>query len=716
MLRAVAVNGDDIAMTTRRDFLTVLPATGAAFAVAGASLLEGGAARAQTPPTPLPGHFHPKGKAPSEHTKAVLKAAQDGLPFNDTRDFDEQAKGLIAKMPDMVIKADAGHDAWDMASFQFLDQAAEFDSIHPSLHRISKLNNNYGLYEVIPGIYQVRGFDLSNISFVRGKTGWIVFDPLVSTETARAAWKLFQEHRGEGLPITAVIYSHTHGDHWGGVRGIVSEEDVRAGKIEVIAPVDFLAFTVSENVYAGNAMNRRLFYQYGLLLPADPHGYVGQGLGPRISAGAPGLIAPTRLVREPIETFEVDGLEMVFHNTPNTEAPREMNTYIPSMKALWMAENVTATLHNIYTLRGAQVRDPLAWSKYIADALYRFGLEAEVMFASHHWPRWDNDRIQEILRGQRDLYAHMNNQVLHLANQGVTINQIHNVYEVPKGLQAKWDCRGYHGSPEHNSRGVVQRYLGFWDCDPATLIPLSPEESAPLYVEMMRGDEKIIARGRALHDEGKYLLAVEIVSKLVRAEPDNAEAKDLLADLFEQIGYQQENPGLRNSFLSGAYELRSGIPQGEAASSSSPDVIRAMSTELFLNFLGIRMDSRKAEGLRFTINLVTPDTGETFLIEMENATLTNIAAFQAETADLTLTIDRADLEQTMMGAKTLEAQIADGTAKVAGDPGVLGQLAATMVDFDPRFPILPGTGAGTAAKMVVHASPYEAVPEKIIAE
>lgn len=716
MLRAVAVNGDDIAMTTRRDFLTVLPATGAAFAVAGASLLEGGAARAQTPPTPLPGHFHPKGKAPSEHTKAVLKAAQDGLPFNDTRDFDEQAKGLIAKMPDMVIKADAGHDAWDMASFQFLDQAAEFDSIHPSLHRISKLNNNYGLYEVIPGIYQVRGFDLSNISFVRGKTGWIVFDPLVSTETARAAWKLFQEHRGEGLPITAVIYSHTHGDHWGGVRGIVSEEDVRAGKIEVIAPVDFLAFTVSENVYAGNAMNRRLFYQYGLLLPADPHGYVGQGLGPRISAGAPGLIAPTRLVREPIETFEVDGLEMVFHNTPNTEAPREMNTYILSMKALWMAENVTATLHNIYTLRGAQVRDPLAWSKYIADALYRFGLEAEVMFASHHWPRWDNDRIQEILRGERDLYAHMNNQVLHLANQGVTINQIHNVYEVPKGLQAKWDCRGYHGSPEHNSRGVVQRYLGFWDCDPATLIPLSPEESAPLYVEMMGGDEKIIARGRALHDEGKYLLAVEIVSKLVRAEPDNAEAKDLLADLFEQIGYQQENPGLRNSFLSGAYELRSGIPQGEAASSSSPDVIRAMSTELFLNFLGIRMDSRKAEGLRFTINLVTPDTGETFLIEMENATLTNIAAFQAETADLTLTIDRADLEQTMMGAKTLEAQIADGTAKVAGDPGVLGQLAATMVDFDPRFPILPGTGAGTAAKMVVHASPYEAVPEKIIAE
>jgi alkyl sulfatase BDS1-like metallo-beta-lactamase superfamily hydrolase len=404
---------------------------------------------------------------------------------------------------------------------------------------------------------------------------------------------------------------------------------------------------------------------------------------------------------------------MVFHNTPNTEAPREMNTYIPAMKALWMAENVTATLHNIYTLRGAQIRDPLAWSKYIADALYRFGLAAEVMFASHHWPRWGNDRIQEILRGQRDLYANMNNQVLHLANQGVTINQIHNVYQVPKGLQAKWDCRGYHGSPEHNARGVVQRYLGFWDCNPTTLIPLSPEDSAPLYVEMMGGADRIIARGRELHDAGDYLLASEIVNKLVQAEPDNMEAKELLADIFEQLGYQQENPGLRNSFLNGAYELRTGISQGEAVSSSSPDVIRAMTTELFLNFLGIRMDSRKAEGLRFTINLVTPDNGERFIVELENATLTNVKGFQAENADLTLTIDRADLEQTMMGAKTFEAQIADGTAKVKGDVGVLAQLAATMVDFDPRFEIMPGT---KAVGPVEHADAFQAVPSKTIVE
>ena len=700
-------------MSTRRQFIQSVPAVGTAFAVAGHLVLNESPAQAQEP-APLKGHFHPKGKAPSKFTLDVLKQAKANLPFADKRDFEEQQRGLIAAMKDLKIMADAGHVAWDMERFQFLNERTEFDSIHPSLLRQSVLNNNYGLYEVIPGIYQVRGFDLSDISFVRGKTGWIVFDPLVTAETARAAWKLFQEHVGEGLPVSAIIYSHTHVDHWGGVRGIVHETDVRSGKIPVIAPIDFMEHTISENVYAGNAMNRRLFYQYGLLLPASPHGYVGQGLGQAVSAGATGLIAPSRYVEAAIEEFEVDGVKMIFQNTPNTEAPREMNTYIPEMKALWMAENVIASLHNIYTLRGAPVRDPLNWSKYISQALYRFGLEAEVLFASHHWPRWGNDRVQEVLRGQRDLYANMNNQVLHLANQGVTINQTHNVYEVPKGLQAKWFCRGYHGSPEHNSRGVIQRYLGFWDCNPTTLIPLSPGDSAPLYVEMMGGAKKIIARGRKLHNQGKYLLAQEIVNKLVQAEPQNQAAKDLLADIFEQIGYQQENPGLRNSFLAGAYELRTGIPQGETADSSSPDVIRAMSTELFLNFLGIRMDSRKAEGMRFTINLITPDNGEKFLIEMENATLTNIAGFQAKSPNLTLTINRSDLEQTMAGAKTLEAQIADGTAKVEGDASILKQLASTFVDFDPRFEIMPGTKSRTIE--VVTADPYEAVPRPNIAE
>jgi alkyl sulfatase BDS1-like metallo-beta-lactamase superfamily hydrolase len=682
-------------MTTRRSLLQTLPATGAAFAVAGRL-------------------FHPLGKAPTAHTIAVLDEARRRLPFSDTRDFDENRRGLIAPMTERQIPNDSGGVAWDMDRFAFIDQRDSFDSIHPSLHRIARLNQNYGLYEVVPGIYQVRGLDLANITFVRGRTGWIVFDVMITTEVARAAWRLFQQHRGEGLPISGVIYSHNHVDHWGGIRGLLTEQEVRARNVPIIAAVGFLRNAVEENVYAGTAMNRRLAYQYGQLLTVAPHGFVTQGLGQGASNGAVGLIPPNRIVERDIEEFDVDGVAMVFQNTPNTEAPSEMNTYIPRLKALWMAENVCATLHNIYTLRGAPVRDSLRWSKYIGEALYRFGLDAEVMFASHHWPRWGSARIQEVLRAQRDLYANMTNQVLHYANQGVTINQMHRVYRMPADLQQTWHARGYHGSPEHNARGVVQRFLGFWDCNPATLIPLAPEESAPLYVEMMGGSERIIARARALHGEGRYQHASEILNRLVFAEPTNRPARELLADVWEQIGYQQENPGLRNSFLNGAFELRSGLSLAEATSSTSPDVIRAMSTELFLNFLAIRMDPRRAEGLRFTMNLMTPDNGERFIVELANATLTNIQGFQAERADLTLTINRSDLEQVMAGQKTLEAQLADGTARVQGDVSVLTRLAALMVDFDPRFEVLPATRPG--GTQAAHKDAYQAVPGAMIPE
>jgi alkyl sulfatase BDS1-like metallo-beta-lactamase superfamily hydrolase len=371
-----------------------------------------------------------------------------------------------------------------------------------------------------------------------------------------------------------------------------------------------------------------------------------------------------------------------------------MNTYLPDMKALWMAENVSNVIHNIYTLRGAQVRDALAWSKYISRAYHMFGQEADVMFASHSWPRWGSERIGEVLRAQRDQYAHLNNQVLHLANQGVTINQIHNVYEQPDNLKQEWFTRGYHGSMEHNSRGVWMRYLGFWDANPTTLIPLSPEDSAPLYVEMMGGSKKIIKKGQKLFDEGKYRHAQEILTKLVWAEPDNKPARALLADTWEQFGYQQENPGLRNSFLAGAFELRNGIPIGNTANSLGPDMIQAMSTELFLNFLGIRMDSRKAEGLEFSINLITPDNGEMFAIEMSNATLTNVEGFLNEDPDLTITIDRSDLENIMIGEKSFAASIEEGIAQTEGDVSLLKQLGATMVNFELGFEIVPGTSTG----------------------
>lgn len=636
------------------------------------------------------GHFDPKGKAPSEFTKKILSDVKSTLPFNDKRDFEEQEKGFIAAPEYRKIMADAGHVAWDMEKFDFLLEQDEFESVHPSLVRQSKLNMNYGLYEVIPGIYQVRGFDLANITFVRGKTGWIVFDPLTAAETARAAKLLVDEQLGE-LPVVAVIYSHNHGDHWAGVRGIVDEADVRSGKVQIIAPIGFMHNAISEQVYAGNAMNRRLFYQYGVLLPASPYGHVGQGLSQGVAAGDITLIPPTRIIEKGHEELIVDGVKMVFQNTPNSEAPAEMNTWIPEMKALWMAENVTGTFHNIYTLRGTPVRDPLAWSKYINESLFLYGKQAEVMFASHHWPRWGNERIQEVMKGQRDLYANINNQVLHHANNGVTINEIHNVYETPKAIGDQWYNRGYHGSPEHNSRGVIQRYLGFWDVNPTTLIPLSPHESAPLYVEMMGGADKIMSKSTELHNQGKYLEASEILNKLVYAEPQNEAAKDLLADVFEQIGYQQENPGLRNSFLAGAYELRSGIPEGDSPESITADVVRAMTTSMFLDFLGVMMDGDKAEGMAFTINLITPDNGEKFVIELSSSTLTNIEGYQADDADLTLNISRLGMAMVMTGKKSLMSQVEDGSAKVEGDISVLKQLASTMVHFELGFEIMPGT-------------------------
>ena len=637
-------------------------------------------------------HFDPKGKLPSKFTIEAQQHQRKTLPFDDKRDFEEATKGFIAAPDYKQIMAEAGHVAWDIGSYEWLLQGKDFDSIHPSLQRQAILNMEYGLYEVLPDkIYQVRGYDLANISFIKSDTGWIVFDPLTAKETAAAALKFVNEQLGE-RPVVAVVYSHSHADHYAGVRGVVEEADVRSGKVKIIAPVGFMEHAVSENVYAGNAMNRRLFYQYGVLLKRSPFGHVDQSIGKNVAAGNAGLIPPTVIIKDEIEELTVDGVKMVFQNTPGTEAPAEMNTYFPDMKAFWAAENITGTIHNIYTLRGALVRDALEWSKQINIALYLFGQEAEVMFASHSWPRWGNERIQEVMRAQRDAYGHLNNGVLHLANQGVTINQMHNVYEVPKSLQQQWAARSYHGSVEHNSRAVINRYLGYWDGNPTTLIPLSPEDSASLYVEMMGGAKPIITKGKELYNQGKYRHAQEILNKLVYADPQNQEAKDLLADVFEQIGYQQESPSVRNSYLAAAYELRNGIPGGASPKTSGPDTIRAMTTEMWLDFLGIRLDSKKAEDKQFTINLVTPDNDEKFVVEMSNGTLTNIEGFQADDADLMITINRADLEQTMMGAVSFDDQIKTGKAKLKGNREVYEQLKTMLVHFDLGFEMMPGTG------------------------
>lgn len=637
-------------------------------------------------------HFDPKGQAPSKYTLALQNGLRKTLPFDDKRDFEEAQKGFIAAPEYKQIMAEAGNVAWDMGSYEWLlDEGKTFDTINPSLQRQAVLNMAYGLYEVLPDhIYQVRGYDLANISFIKGKTGWIVFDPLTAKETAAAALAFINQQLGE-RPVVAVVYSHSHGDHFGGVRGVVDEQDVQSGKVKVIAPEGFMHHAVSENVMAGNAMTRRMFFQYGVLLPRSPYGHVDQSIGKNTAAGNLGLIAPNVIIDKAFTEMTIDGVNMVFQNTPGTEAPAEMNTWFPDLNAFWAAENITGTIHNIYTLRGALVRDALEWSKQINISLYKFGQQAEVMFSAHSWPRWGNERIQEVMRSQRDTYAHLNNQVLHLANQGVTINQIHNVYKLPDSLQRQWSAHSYHGSEEHNSRAVLNRYLGYWDANPATLMPLSPEDSAPLYVEMMGGSSKIIAKGQQLFEQGKYFHAIEILNKLVFAEPQNQAAKDLLANVYEQIGYQKESPSVRNSFLAAAYELRNGMPTGASPKTTGPDIIRGMSTGLWLDYLGVRLDTSKTADKHFVINLVTPDNGEQYLVELSNSALTNIEGIQSPQADLTLTIDRSELNDVMMGAQSFDDKIKAGKVKVEGERRAIDELMGAMVEFSMEFELLPGT-------------------------
>jgi alkyl sulfatase BDS1-like metallo-beta-lactamase superfamily hydrolase len=628
---------------------------------------------------------------PSEHTIAHQRALRESLPFDDQRDFDEHRHGFIAAPSYRRITDESGELVWDIGQYDFLLTDEKLDSIHPSLQRQATLNMNYGLYEVVPGkIYQVRGFDLANMTLIKGDTGWIVFDVLLVKETAAAALKFANAELGQ-RPVVAVVYSHSHADHFGGIRGVVDDADIESGKVRIVAPRGFMENAIAENVYAGNAMTRRASYQYGRVLPVSPFGQVDSAIGKATASGTLGLVAPTQVIEDDFEEHTIDGVRMIFQNTPGTEAPAEMNTWFPDLKAFWAAENITATIHNIYTLRGALVRDALLWSKGINEALYRFGGEAEVMLASHNWPRWGSERIQEVMRAQRDAYANLNNQVLHLANQGVTINEIHNEYRVPESLGKQWSVRQYHGSEFHNSRAVLNRYLGFWDGNPATLAPLSPADSAPLYVEMMGGADAILKKGRSLYEAGDYRHAMEIVNKLVNAEPQNRKAKSLLADIFEQLGYQYESASLRNSFLSAAQELRAGVPAMLGVETGGPDAIKALTTSQWWDAIAIRVDSHKADGIAFKLNFVTPDNGESLVVEMSNGTLTNIVGFTTPDADATLTIDRADLLPVMMQQTTLAGQLQAGKAQLSGNGQVLALLGSTLVAFDPLFEMMPGT-------------------------
>ena len=636
-------------------------------------------------------HFDEQGNISSSVTAEIQSKLRDSLAFSDLRDQAEAERGFLAHPEFKQIRDSTGRVVWDLEKYDFLLNGESFDSIDPSLQRQAILNMNYGLYEVVPDfIYQVRGFDLANMTVVRGNTGWIVFDVLLSSETARAALELINKELGTS-PVSAIIYSHSHIDHFGGVLGIVSVEEVSSGEVEIYAPSGFMREVASENVYAGTAMGRRAGFQYGGNIPSSPFGQVDSAIGKGLSRGSRGLIPPTVVVSEAFEEHTIDGVNIVFQNTPGTEAPAEMNAWFPDRKVFWAAENITATIHNIYTLRGALVRDALEWSKQINRALYEYGQEAEVMISSHNWPRWGNERIQEVMRSQRDAYANLNNQVLFHANNGVTINEIHNEYKVPKSLEKKWSARQYHGSEFHNARAVINRYLGYWDGNPATLVPLSPYDSAPLYVDMMGGASSIILRAEQLYSQGEYRLAMEILNKLVYAKPNNTRAKNLLADVFEQLGYQYESASLRNVFLSSASELRNGILVRSSSSTGSNSLQRALTTAQWWDAIGTRIDSEKADEMNFIINFSSPDTGENFVIEMSGATLSVLEGYLAAQPDVSIEINRSDLEAVISGQETLASRLQAGYGSVSGDALVLAQLTAVIVDFEQNFEVLPGT-------------------------
>ncbi|WP_087470611.1 alkyl/aryl-sulfatase [Cellulosimicrobium cellulans] len=606
------------------------------------------------------------------------------LPFSDTQDFDDATRGLVARREPGAITADDGRVVWDDDTYAFVQGDAP-DTVNPSLWRQSQLVAEQGLFEVTAGIYQARGFDLSNVTFIEGRTGVIVLDPLISTETAAAALALYREHRGD-RPVMGIIYTHSHVDHFGGVKGVTTQEDVDAGRVPVVAPEGFTEHAIAENVYAGTAMSRRAGYMYGAALARGPQGQVGAGLGQTTSTGTVTLIPPTLFVTTTGQEETVDGVRMVFQMAPDTEAPSEMLVWFPDHKALCAAEDATHTLHNLLTLRGAVVRDPHVWSHYLTESIDLFGGEVEVVFASHHWPTWGNDRIREYLSLQRDLYGYLHDQTLRLLNQGLTGPEIAEQIVLPPALENAWHARGYYGSVSHNVKAIYQRYMGWYDANPAHLWEHPPVEKAKRYVALGGGADAVVERARAAFDDGDYRWVAELLNHVVFAEPDHAAARDLLADTFEQLGYGAENGTWRSVYLSGATELRDGA-FGTPTVASAPDIVASLTPTMLFDALAVQVDGPRAWEESLSIDVVLTDADERYRLWLRNGALTYSAAPQRGDADTTLTTTRKALPALATGAVTPDGLAAAGI-EVAGDVGALARLVAVLDPGDPDFAIV----------------------------
>lgn len=634
-------------------------------------------------PSPAPREAQPA----TDVTRAANRDVARKLPLDDPADRARVDRGRLGGAERLVISHDHRPDqpVWDMDSYRFIGGEAP-DTVNPSLWRQAQLNNAHGLYQLSDRIFQVRGYDISNISLIAGESGWIVVDPLTSTETARAAMALVAEHLGE-RPVRAVIYTHSHADHFMGIQGVVSRRQVEEEGLPVVAPVGFMEAAVFENVIAGNAMLRRAAYMYGNLLPRGPRGHVDSGLGKTVPAGTVSLVAPNRLIGMTGEEMELDGVRFVFQYTPDAEAPAEMTFHLPGMRALCMAENCTSVMHNLYTPRGAEVRDALAWSKYINEALELFAADSDLLFTSHNWPRFGTTEVTSFLRTQRDTYRYIHDQTMRLANQGFTSEEIAEQLDLPASLASEFSNRGYYGTVSHNAKAVYQKYLGFFDGNPATLHPLPPEAAGARYVDYMGGADAVVERARADYEAGHYRWVAQVLRHVVFSQPDHAEARELQAAAFEQLGYQAESGPWRNFYLTGALELRGGLSTATGVRpGAARDVVAAMTADMIFDFMGVRLDGPRADGLELCVNWRFPDVGEEWMLRLEHGALHALPRLEP-TAGVTVTLDRRVFDDVLSQGVPMADAVAAGDVVIVGDAALLLTLFGLLDTARPSFNI-----------------------------
>jgi alkyl sulfatase BDS1-like metallo-beta-lactamase superfamily hydrolase len=629
-------------------------------------------------------------KSASAASTSANRAATARYAMDDRADFELADRGLIAPLPGPV-HAEDGRVLFDPAVYDYLAEDAPCpDSVNPSLWRQSQIIRKGGLYRVVDGLYQVRNNDIANLTVVEGEDGLVVIDCMASVEAAKQGMDLIREHVSD-KPVVAVIYTHTHIDHYGGVKGVVDAADVASGKVPIIAPgtlASFDKYAIGENVIAGNAMSRRAAYAFGSLLDHKPTGHLTCGIG---IASVPGVtisyISPTDPITETGTRRTLAGLDFEFLYAPDTEAPEEMHIWLPQLKALTCAENANHSLHNIQTLRGARTRDARNFARYLDETLERWGEKAEVHYGPHTWPVWGNAEVVDLLESQRDTYKYIHDQALRLANQGYTPLEAAELVELPEALGRRWHNRGYHGTLHHDVRAVFHKELGLWDGDPVSLNPHPPVDTARRFVALL-GPEKILAEGRRAIEAADYRWAAQVLHMLVFAEPENHAARELQADAYEQLGYQAEGPQWRGIFLSAARELREGVRPAPFAT-ASPDTILAMPIEILFDFAAVHLDGKRAAeaDLRMNFEFTDQQPSQTWTMWVRNGVLNARRGRSAE-AKLALSGAKPALVAALLTPGEAAGLAAAGQLKLDGDAGLLAQYAALLVEFDPVFPIV----------------------------